>query len=66
VKIHDELHNLHSSPNIIRVLKSRKIRWSGQASHIGEMRNVYKILIEKCDGKRPLGRPDHRGKIILK
>jgi hypothetical protein len=43
----EELHNLYTSPNIIAVIKSRKMRWAGDISHIGEMRNVYKISVRK-------------------
>jgi hypothetical protein len=53
------LHNLYASPNIIRVIKSRRIRWMGHVAHMGEMRNVYKILVRKPEGKRLLGRPRH-------
>jgi hypothetical protein len=42
---------------ILRVIKSRKMRWAGHIAHMGEMRNVYKILLEKLEGKKPSGRP---------
>jgi hypothetical protein len=46
-KLHNEvLHNLHSSPNIIRQIKSRQLRWAGHVTHMGEERNVYKVLVE--------------------
>jgi hypothetical protein len=51
-----ELHNLYASTNVIRVIKSRKMRWAGHVAPMGEMRNAYKILIVKPEGKRPLGR----------
>jgi hypothetical protein len=55
-KLHnEELHSLNSSPNIIRVIKSRRMRWAGHVARIGEMRNIYKILAGKPDGKRSLG-----------
>jgi len=47
-------HTLHTSPNIIRVMKSRRRRWAVHVAHIGEMRNAYKILVGKPEGKRPL------------
>jgi hypothetical protein len=52
----EELLNLYASPNIIRVMKSRRMIWVGDVAHIGEMRNVYKVLVRKPKGKRPLGR----------
>jgi hypothetical protein len=51
----EELHNLYSSPNIIRVIESRRMRCAGHVGRFGEIRNAYKILVEKPDGKRPLG-----------
>jgi hypothetical protein len=66
-KLHsEELHSLYSSRNIIRVTKSRRMRWAGHVAHVGKMRNAYKILVGKPEGKRPLGRPRHRWGIILK
>jgi hypothetical protein len=60
-KLHsEELHNLYSSPDIIRQVKSRRMRWAGHVAHIGEERKVYKVLVGKPEGKRPLGRPRHR------
>jgi hypothetical protein len=57
VKLHnEELHNLYSSPSIIRMIKSRKIRWAGHTARMGEKRNAYTILVGKPEGKRPLGR----------
>jgi hypothetical protein len=47
------LHNLYASPNIIRVIKSRRIRLAGHIALMGDMRNAYKILIVKSEGKRP-------------
>jgi hypothetical protein len=48
---------LYSSPNIIRQIKSRRMRWAGHVARMGEERNVYKVLMGKPEGKRPLGRP---------
>jgi hypothetical protein len=57
-KLHnEELHNLYSSPDIIRQVKSRRIRWAGHVARMGEERKVYKVLVGKPEGKRPLGRP---------
>jgi hypothetical protein len=57
-KLHnEELHNLYSPPNIIRMIKSRRIRWAGHVARIGEKRNAYRILMGKPEGKKPLGRP---------
>jgi hypothetical protein len=47
---------LYSSPNIIRMIKSRRMRWKGHVARIGEKRNAYRILVRKSEGKRPLGR----------
>jgi hypothetical protein len=60
-KLHsEELHNLYSSPDIIRQIKSRQIRWAGHVARMGEDRKVYKVLVGKPEGNRPLGRPRHR------
>jgi hypothetical protein len=56
----DEIHSLYSSPNIIRVIKSRRMRWAGHVASMGEGRGVYRLLIGKPEGKRPLGRPRRR------
>ena len=55
-----ELHALHSSPNIIRSLKSRRRRWAGHVAHMEQSRNAYIILVVKSEGKRPLGKPRRR------
>jgi hypothetical protein len=52
----EELHNLYSLPNIIRMIKSRKMRWAGHVALMVAKRNAYTILIRKPEGKRPLGR----------
>jgi hypothetical protein len=60
-KLHNnELHSLHSSPNIVRVIKSRRIRWVEHVARMAEGRGVYKVLIGRSEGKRPLGRPRRR------
>jgi hypothetical protein len=60
-KLHnDELHSLYSSPNIVRVIKSRKMRWAGYVARMGEGRGVYRVLVGKPEGKKPLERPRHR------
>jgi hypothetical protein len=56
-KLHEELHNLCSSPSIIRMMKSRRMRLAGHVAHMGQRRNAYRILVGKPDRKRPLGRP---------
>jgi hypothetical protein len=57
-KLHnEELHNLYSSPDIIRQVKSRGMRWAVHIARMGEGRKVYKVYVEKPEGKRPLGRP---------
>jgi hypothetical protein len=60
-KLHNkELHDLYSSPSIIRIIKSRRMRWAGRVGRMGEKRNVYRLLVGKPEGKRPLGRPRRR------
>jgi hypothetical protein len=60
-KLHSgELHNLCSSPDIIRQIKSRGMRWAGHVARMGEGRNVYRVLVGKPEGKRPLERPRRR------
>jgi hypothetical protein len=60
-KLHNrELHNLYSSPDIIRQIKSRRMRWAGHVARMGEGRNVYRVLVGKPEGKRPLERPTRR------
>jgi len=54
------LNDLYSSPNIVRVIKSRRMRWAGHVARMGEERGVYRVLVGKPEGKRPLGRPRHR------
>jgi hypothetical protein len=56
----DELHDLYSSPNIIRVIKSRIMRWAGHVARIGGKRGAYRILVGRPEGRRPLGRPTLR------
>jgi len=53
----EELNDLYSSPNIARVIKSRRMRWAGHVTRMGEERGVYRVLLRKPEGKRPLGRP---------
>jgi hypothetical protein len=53
----EELHNLYSSPSIIRIIKSKRMRWAGHVARIGEKRNVYRLLVGKPEGKTPLRRP---------
>jgi hypothetical protein len=60
-KLHnEELHNLYSSPNIIRMIKSIRMRWAGHVARMGAKTTVYTILVEKPEGKRPLWRPRRR------
>jgi hypothetical protein len=60
-KLHNkELHNLYSSPSIIRMIKSRRMRWAGHVAQMGEKRNTYRILVVNPEEKRPLGRPRRR------
>jgi len=60
-KLHnEELNDLYCSPNIIGVIKSRRMRWTGYVVRMGERRGVYRVLVGRPEGKRPLGRPRHR------
>jgi transcription termination factor 2 len=61
-----ELHSLYSSPNIVRVIKSRRMRWAGHVARMGQGRGVYRVLVRKLEGKRPLGRPRRRWKDNIK
>jgi len=66
-KLHnEELRDLYSLPNIVRVVKSRRMRWAGHVAHIGEGRVVHRVLVGKPEGKRTLGRPRRRWRIILR
>jgi hypothetical protein len=66
-KLHnEELHNLYSSPNIIRMIKSRTMRLAGHVATMGAKRNAYRILEEVPEGKRPLGRPRYRWVVNIK
>jgi hypothetical protein len=57
-KLHnEELHDLYSSPGIIRIIKSRRMGWAGHVAQMGEKRNAYGLLVGRPEGKRPLGRP---------
>ena len=56
----EELSDLYSSPNIVWVIKSRRMRWAGHVAHMGEERGVYRVLVGKPEEKRPLGRPRRR------
>jgi len=60
-KLHnEELNDLYSSPNVVRVIKSRRMRWAGHVARMGEERGVYRVLVGKPEGRRPLGRPRRR------
>jgi hypothetical protein len=66
-KLHEEeLHIVHSSPNISRIIKPRRVRWAGHVSRMGEKRNAYRVLTGKSEGKRPLGRSKRRRREIIK
>jgi hypothetical protein len=60
-KLHNyELHSLYSSPNIVKVIKSRRMRWTWHVARMGEGRGAYRVLVGRPEGKRPLGRPRRR------
>ena len=56
----EELNDLYCSPNVVRVIKSRRNRWAWHVARVGKGRGVYRVLVEKPEGKRPLGRPRRR------
>jgi hypothetical protein len=56
----EELNDLYSSPNIVRVIKSRWVSWVGHVARMGERRGLYRVVVGKPEGKKPLGRPKHR------
>jgi hypothetical protein len=61
-KLHNEkLHNLYISASIIRMIRSRRMRWAGHVARMGEKRDAYGLLVGKPEGKRPLGRPRQVG-----
>jgi hypothetical protein len=60
-KLHnEELRDMYSSPSIIRIIKSRRMRWASQVARMGEKKNAYRLLVGKTEGKRSLGRPRRR------
>jgi hypothetical protein len=60
-RLHNEkLNDLYSSPNIMRVIKSRRMDWAGHVARTAERKDVYRILVGRPDGRRPLGRPRRR------
>ena len=60
-KLHnEELNDLYCSPNIVPVMKSRRMGWAGHVARMGERKGVYRVLVGKIEGKRPLGRPRRR------
>jgi hypothetical protein len=66
-KLHnEELNDLDSLPNIVQVVKLRRMRWAGHVACMGEERGVHRVLVRKPEGKRPLGRPRHRWKDNIK
>jgi hypothetical protein len=66
-KLHnDELHSLYSSPNIVWVINSRRMRWVGYVAHMGEERGIYRVLVWRPKGKRPLGRLGIGARITLR
>jgi hypothetical protein len=56
----EELHDLYSSPSIIRIMKSKRMRWAWHVAQMGEKRNAYRLLVGKPERKRPLGKPGRR------
>jgi len=66
-KLHnEELRDFYFLPNILRVVRSRRMRWAGHVARMGEGRGVHRFLVGKLEGKRPLGRPRRRGEDNIK
>ena len=66
-KLHkEELRDIFTLPNIVRVIKSRRMRWAGHVARMGEGRGVHRVLVGKPEGKRKWGDPDVDGRIILR
>jgi hypothetical protein len=66
-KLHsEELHSLYSSPDIIRQITSRRMRWAGHVARMGEDRKLYKVLVGKPEGKRPLGSPRRKWEDVIR
>jgi len=64
-KLHnEELNDLYSLPNIVRVVKSRRMSWAGNVARLGEDKGVYRVLVERPEGRRPFGRPRCRWEYI--
>jgi hypothetical protein len=61
----EELRGLYSSPIIIRIIKSRRMRWAGHVARMGAKRNAYRLNVGKPEGKRPLGRPRRRWRALV-
>jgi hypothetical protein len=67
IKLHnEELHDLYSSPNIVRVIKWKRMRWAGYVARMGEERGVYRVFVGKPEGKRPLWRPRRRREVNIR
>ena len=66
-RLHDEkLNDLYSLPNIVRVIKSRRMSWAGHVARMGERRGAYRVFVGKCEGKRPVGRSTRRWEYNIK
>jgi hypothetical protein len=64
-KLHnEELNDLYCLPNIVRVVKSKRMRWAGYVVRMGEERGVHRVLVGKPEGRKPLGRPRNNGSVI--
>jgi hypothetical protein len=67
IKLHnEELNDLYTSPNIVRVIKPRRMRWAGNVARMEERRDIYSVLVGKAEGKRPLGDLAVNGRIVLR
>jgi hypothetical protein len=66
VSLKNKFHSLYSSPNTVMAIKSRRMRWAGHVARVGEERGVYRALIGRPEGKRPLGRPRRRWEFNIK
>ena len=65
-KMDEELNDLYPSPNVVRMIKSIRVRWAGHVVRMGDRRSVYRVLVGKPEGKRPFVRPRHRWEVNIK
>jgi len=60
----EDVNDMYCSPNVVRVIKSRRMRWTGHVARMGERRGIFRVLVGKHEGKRPIRRPRRSGRLI--